>query len=71
MTPFTNSPDTTIKEDTPIRGANQRELIKPPNTSVRPNILKESIRDSENKDVNLIIILIAISIDILNIRKES
>ena len=71
MTPFTNSPDTTAKEDTPIRGADQRELIELPNTPVRPNTLKESIRDSGNEDVDLVVVPIVISINTPNIKKES
>ena len=71
MTPSTNSSGTTAEEDTPIRGANQREPTKPLNTPVRPSTLKESTRDLGNKDVDLIVVPIAISIDTPNMRKES
>ena len=71
MTPSINSSGTITEEDTPIRRADQRELIKSPNTLIRPNTLKESSRDLENEDINLIVVLIAISIDTPNIRKES
>ena len=71
ITPSINSPGTTAEEDTPIKGADQREPIESPNTPVRLNTLKESTRDLGNKDINLIVVPIAISIDTPNMRKES
>ena len=71
ITPFTDSLGTIAEEDTSIRGVDQKELIESSNTLIRLNTLKKSIRDSGNKNINLVVVPIVINIDTPNIRKES